>query len=290
MRAQLVLCGVTAAALLTTTAVAQAPAPSGNYGGGAVVAPPRDHFGPGNAVIGLRTLPRRKLEIEATVRASCAGGEIAATTTIGPDDSFSARGTERTEPERGVRVTTRYELSGIFASPGAADGIVSATIERRADGRTRRCSSGTVKYGARRPSGGIGEPGAIPGARYYGTTSQRGVGPRRPIVIRISADGRVIRRALFGESVRCSDRKRLSGIEAPRTNAAIDSQGRVRDIERSSARSGDTIVRFDDRFTGRFGSAGARGTLSLSDRTIDRNSGRVLQSCRSGTVRWRAAP
>ena len=291
MRARTALCCVAVAVLLTTAAAtAQAPAPEGNFGGGALVAPPRDHFGPGNAVVGLRALPERKLEIEATVRASCAGGEIAAATTIAGDGSFSAEGTERTEPERGVRVTTQYKLSGAFSTPGAADGTVAATITRRADGRTRTCRSGTVKFGARRPTGAVGTPGAIPGARYYGTTSQRGVGPRRPIVIRISADGRVIRRALFGESVRCSDNTHLSGIDAPRTNAAIDSEGRVRDVERSKARSGNTVVTFDDRFTAQFGSAGANGTFSLSDTTLDNTTGRILQTCKSGVVKWTAAP
>jgi hypothetical protein len=49
-------------------------------------------------------------------------------------------------------------------------------------------------------------------------------------------------------------------------------------------------VKVDDRFTAQLGSAGARGTFSLSDRTIVRSSGKVIQSCRSGEVRWTAAP
>ncbi|HUR84803.1 MAG TPA: hypothetical protein VMY78_05620 [Solirubrobacteraceae bacterium] len=291
MRARTALCGVTAAVLLTTAAAtAQAPAPEGNFGGGALVAPPRGHFGPGNAVIGLRALPGRKLEIEASIRAKCAGGEIAAATTVAEDGSFSAEGTERTEPERGVSVTTKFKLAGTFSSATAADGTLTATITRRTEGRTSTCKSGSVKFGARRPGGDIGTPGAIPGARYYGTTAQRGVGPRRPIVIRISTDGRVILRALFGESVRCSDDTRATGIEAPRTNAPIDSEGRVKDVEKSKASSGNTLVTFDDRFNGQFGSKGAKGTLSLSDVTLDKTTGRILQSCRSGVVKWSAAP
>jgi hypothetical protein len=147
-----------------------------------------------------------------------------------------------------------------------------------------------VKFVVRRPDGTIGTPGAPAGARYYGTTSQRGAGPRRAILLRISTDGLVIRRGLFGESVRCSDHTRATGIEAPRTNAVIDSKGRVDDHERSTIKSGKTIFKIDDRFTGQLGSTGARGTFSLSDRTIDRASGRVIQSCRSGEVTWTAAP
>ncbi|MGI9097704.1 MAG: hypothetical protein ACR2H2_04285 [Solirubrobacteraceae bacterium] len=284
------LCGAVAAVALTATAVAQAPAPAGNFGGGALVAPPRAHFGPGNAVIALRALPERKLQIEATVRGSCAGGEIAADAKIAADGSFSATGTERTEPERKVKVTTKYTIAGTFSSATAADGKLSATIERRADGRTRRCRSGSVTFGVRRPDGAIGEPGPPPRARYYGTTSQRGVGPRRAIVLRISGDGLVISRALFGESVRCSDHTRALGIEAPRTNAAIDSKGRVNDRERFTVRSGGTLVKVDDRFTAQLGATGARGTFSLSDRTIDKATGNVVKSCKSGEIRWTAAP
>jgi hypothetical protein len=49
-------------------------------------------------------------------------------------------------------------------------------------------------------------------------------------------------------------------------------------------------VKVNDRFTAQLGSAGARGTFSLSDRTTDRASGRVIQSCKSGEVKWTAAP
>jgi hypothetical protein len=309
MRARVALSGAVAAVVLSAAAGAQTPpptattttpspaptptptpAPTGNFGGGALVAPPNEHFGPGNAVVALRALPERKLEIEATVRGSCSGGELAADATVAADGGFSAKGTERTEPERGVKVTTAYTLDGSFSAPSAAVGTISATIERRESGRTRRCRTGLVKFGVRRPAGTIGTQGKELPMRYYGTTSQRGAGPRRPIVLRLSGDGLVISRALFGESVRCSDHTRSTGIEAPRTNARIDGKGRVDDRERYEIKQGNAVVKVDDRFTAQLGSAGARGTLSLSDRTTDRDSGRVIQSCKSGEVRWTAAP
>ncbi|HEV7885339.1 MAG TPA: hypothetical protein VGO81_17330 [Solirubrobacteraceae bacterium] len=306
MRARVALSGAVAAVALSAAAEAQAPppisppppapvpapapAPTGNFGGGALVAPPNAHFGPGNAVVALRALPDRKLEIEATVRASCAGGDVAAGATVAADGSFSARGTERTEPERGVKVTTTYTLTGTFSTPSAADGTLSATIERRAGGRTRRCRTGSVTFGVRRPAGTIGTAGKELRTRYYGTTSQRGAGPLRPIVLRLSGDGLVISRALFGESVRCSDRTRSTGIEAPRTNARIDAKGRVDDHERYEIKQGNALVKVDDRFTAQLGSTGARGTFSLSDRTTDRTTGRVLQSCKSGEIKWTAEP
>ena len=279
-----------AAVALAAAAVAQAPAPSGNFGGGALVPPPRDHFGAGNAVVGIRALPERKLEIEATIRGACGGGEIAADAKVADDGSFSADGTQRSRPQPGEQITTTFKLAGAFTSASAAGGTLSATLKRRAGGKTKTCRSGTVKWGVRRPDGVTGKAGALPDALYYGTTSQRGVGPRRPIVLRISDDGLVISRALFGESVRCSDDTIATGLEAPRTNAAIDSKGRVDDHERFTIREGTAIVKVNDSFTAQLGETGAHGTFSLSDKTTDSASGRVLRTCKSGVVKWTAAP
>jgi hypothetical protein len=291
MRAHLALPGALAAAVaLAAAAVAQAPAPTGNFGGGGLVAPPRDHFGAGNAVVALRALPGRKLEIEATIRGACGGGEISTDAKVAADGSFSADGTQRTRPAPKQRITTTFKLAGAFTGPTAAEGTVSATIKRRADGKTKSCRSGTVKFAVRRPGGVLGKPGAPTGARYYGTTSQRGVGPRRPIVLRVSGDGLVISRALFGESVRCSDDTNAIGLEAPRTNVAIDAKGRVNDREQFTIREGNTVVKVDDRFTAELGETGATGTFSLSDKTTDKTTGRVLRTCRSGVVKWTAAP
>jgi hypothetical protein len=290
VRSRAVSLGALAAVTLAAAAVAQAPAPPrGNFGGGALVSPPRDIFGAGNAIVALRALPERRLEIEATVRAGCAGGDISAATKITADGSFAAKGSESQEPSPSVQITTKYALSGRFTAAAAAEGTISATIARSAEGRTKRCRTGPVEFGVRRPTGGVGAPGAPRAARYFGTTSQRGVGPSRPIVLRISADGQRITRALFGESVRCSDGKLSIGVEAPRTNIRLDARGRVRDREHFDLTQGETVVHVDDRFTAEVGRTGARGTLALSDRTADRASGRTIQTCKSGTVRWRAS-
>jgi hypothetical protein len=290
VRSRAVSVGALAAFALAPAAVAQAPAPPrGNFGGGALVAPPRDIFGAGNAIVALRALPGRRLEIEATVRADCAGGDVSAAAKIAAGGAFAAKGTESQQPSPIVRITTKYVLSGRFTAPDAAEGTISATIERSVEGRTERCKTGAVDFGVRRPTAAVGAPGAPRAARYYGTTSQRGVGPNRPIVLRISADGRRITRALFGESVRCSDGKLSIGVEAPRTNVRIDARGRARDHERFDLTQGETVVHVDDHFTAEVGATGARGTLALSDRTTDRASGRTIQTCRSGTVHWRAS-
>jgi hypothetical protein len=291
VRTTVLLCALTATAVGVSSAPAQAPErPSGNFGGGALVPPPKDIFGAGNAVIGLRALDNRRLEIEATMRAKCTGGDITADAKIAADGTFSAEGTATQQPTRDEKVTTRYELSGAFTSPTAVEGTLSATLERSAEGKKERCKTGKVAFGARRPGSELGKRGARAGARYYGTTAQRGVGPRRPIVLRVSGDARRISRALFGEQVKCSDGTRSIGIEAPSTNIAIGDSGRVKDREKYTIDNGATRTYVDDSFTAVIGRSGAKGTFSLSDRTIDKASGNVVQTCKSGQVKWTAAP
>jgi hypothetical protein len=282
---------VLAALTLAVPAVAEAPpTPRGNFGGGALASPPRDIFGAGNVVVALRALPARRLEIEATVRARCAGGDISADAKLAADGTFGAKGTVTQQPDPVTKVVTTYELSGRFTTDQAADGTISATIERSVEGRTTTCKTGKVAFGARRPVTGVGSIGAPAATRYYGTTTQRSAGgPNRPIVLRIAGDGRRVTRALFAYSVTCSDDTVAIGVEAPRTNIRIDSRGRVRDRDQSTQTEGETVVHIDDGFTAELGAKGARGTFTLSDRTTDRASGRTIQTCKTGTIRWRAS-
>ena len=282
---------VTATFIGSAAATAQAPErPRGNFGGGALVAPPKDLFGAGNAVIGLRALDKRRLEIEATVRAKCTGGDIAASMKIASDGTFGAEGTSTQEPAPNEKVRTTYKLEGAFTSPTAVEGTISATLRRSVEGRRETCRTGKVTFGARRPGSELGRRGAVRRARYYGTTAQRGVGPRRPIVLRISGDGRLVSRALFGESVKCSDGTRSIGIEGPSTNLTISRTGRVKDREKYTIDNGETRTYVEDSFSAVIGRKGAKGTFSLSDRTVDKATGNVIQSCRSGEITWTAAP
>lgn len=291
MRASALLCAVTASFVAASAATAQAPErPRGNFGGGALVAAPRDLFGAGNAVIALRALDEGKLEIEATLRAKCTGGDVAAAVTVAEDGTFRAQDTATQEPNSGGKVTTKYKISGTFTSARAVAGTVSASLVKSADGKTERCRTGTVNFGARRPTSEIGKRGAGGRTRYYGTTAQRGVGPRRPIVLRISGDGKLVSRALFGEQVRCSDDTRSIGIEAPSTNIKISANGRVKDREKYTIDNGATRTYVNDSFTAVIGRSGAKGTFSLSDRTVDKATGNIIQTCESGEVKWTAAP
>lgn len=294
MRTPAVLCAVTVllAGGAVAVAVAQAPErPSGNFGGGRLVPPPKKLFGAGNAVIALRALPKRKLEIEATVRAKCAGGDLQVTTKIDADGAFKAKGSSTQEPVPGEKVKTTYKLAGAFTETNAAKGTLSATLVSRVEGHSAKtCKTGKVAFQVRRPDGKLGSRETRPRAAYFGITAQRGTGPRRPIVLRLSGDRRRIARALFGEQVRCSDDTRSIGIEAPRTNIRIDGNGRVSDHETDKIDNGASYTYIDDRFKATIGRTGAKGTFSLSDRTVDKASGNVIQSCKSGTIKWTAAP
>ena len=286
-----ILCALTATCVAASAATAQAPErPRGNFGGGALVAPPKDLFGAGNAVIALRALEGRRLEIEATVRAKCTGGDITADLKIAADGTFSHEGTATQEPAPNEKVTTTYKLAGAFTSANAVEGTISATLRRSVEGRRERCRTGEVGFGARRPGKEIGKRGAARRARYFGITAQRGVGPRRPIVLRISGNGRLVSRGLFGEQVKCSDGTRSIGIEGPSTNLRISRTGRVSDREKYTIDNGATRTYVEDSFKAVIGRKGAKGTFSLSDRTVDKATGNVIQTCESGEVKWTAAP
>ena len=155
VRTAAILCAVTATFVAVSPAPAEAPErPSGNFGGGALVAPPKDLFGAGNVVIGLRALDDRKLEIEATrARASARAATSPPDVTIAADGTFSAEGTATQEPNQGEKVTTKYKIAGAFTSRSAVEGTISATLEKSAAGKTARCKTGTVTFGARRPEG-----------------------------------------------------------------------------------------------------------------------------------------
>ena len=264
---------------------AGARATGGNFGGGALVAPPKELFGPGNVVIGAA----RAARAPAGDRGDGAG-QVRRRRHPGRDEdrqadgSFAADGSATQTPEPEREGQDDVQARGHVHERAAVEGTVSATLGSRADrAETQTCKTGKIAFGARRPDGEIGKRGARPRARYFGTTAQRGIGPRRPIVLRLSGDGRRISRALFGEQVKCSDGKRSIGVEAPRTNIAIDSDGpRLRSRDSTRSTTAQTFTYVDDRFTALVGRDGAKGTFSLSDRTIDKLTGNVIQSCRSG--------
>jgi hypothetical protein len=275
--AALVVAGANATAQDATPAV-------GNYGGGAVVAPPRSVYSAGNMLIGLRVSAGR-LKMNVTVTLSCSvDAAFTARATVAADGSFSARGSARDGAAR-----TRWSISGTIAG-AAASGTATARTTLSADGRTRRCPASTVRWAARRATGDSGAPPPPPKERYFGTTSQRLDGPRRAVALRISSDGTKLARALYDVTVRCDGETVSDTYDAPKRNLTIAADGKVRNVERFTFRNRATTYRSVERFTATIGAAGATGTFSTTARISDRSSGRTIRRCSSGTVRWIAAP
>lgn len=290
-RTALAACAALAAGLAAPAAAGaqDLTTPVGNFGGGTVVSPPRNPIGAGNMVIGLRARPGRRLEIETTLRGACGGGTFPARATVRSDGTFRARGTVRREPETGRRLSTAYRISGVIGER-TASGSASATIRiRTRDGRLDSCRTGSIAWQARRATGEVGTPGATARQRLYGVTTQRRSGVKRGIVLRVSADGSRLTRALYGMTLRCGRRSLPDIIDTPKAGVPI-SAGVVSDRERFEFRDRTTITSGDERFEGTIGARGAAGTFSVVSRTRDRRTGRTLETCRSGTIRWSAAP
>jgi hypothetical protein len=300
MRARVVCAGAVATLALGATAFAQEPVspdpvppalPTGNFGGGAVVSPPKDPLGAGNVVLGLRAQSSGKVQIEATIRGRCGGGTFPATATLNPDGTFRATGTNRRTPEKGLRLKTTYDIRGTLTATGIDDGVASASSEVRMQGKeTLRCRSGTVAFRVRRPTAVIGTPGAAAGARYYGLTSERRHSTRRGLVMRVSSDGKRLTRALYGVTLKCDRRTIPDIVDTPRRSIVIDSKGRVKDNVNSTFRDEKTTTRSQERFSGTLGSTGAKGTLSITERTRSRRTGKLVETCRTGKISWTAAP
>lgn len=273
----------------TAVALAQDPAaPSGNYGGGAVVAPPKALSEGGNMLIGLR-VQGATVKFNAGLGAGCESSSFSATATLDGSGAFSASGTRRESLSGGRRVRTSYDVQGTI-SGATASGTARVRSRVTARGRaTRTCTSGTVRWGARRSTGDLGGPGAVAKAHLYGTTSQRREGPRRAIVMRISADATKLTRALYDIDLRCEGRTVRGLYDSPRRNLPIKADGTVADVERFTYRDRTTILRYIETFEATLGQAGARGSFSTVSILTSRRTGRTLGTCRTGTVTWTAS-
>jgi hypothetical protein len=289
LRAGLALSAAAIALVIAVAASAQeVAAPAGNYGGGAVVAPPRSLGGPGNMLISFRVTGSR-LRLNASLGADCESGSFRVSTALAADGSFSTSGTRRERLAGGRALTTAYTVAGSVAGAGASG---TARVRNRVTQKGREprtCTSGTVRWGARRSTGELGGAGVIAKARLYGTTSQRLDGPRRAIVLRLSGDATKLTRAIYDLTLRCAGRSETDIYDSPKRNLKIAADGSVSDTERFTFLTSTTVLRSVERFEGKLGMAGASGTFSTVSRESDRRTGRTTRTCRSGTVRWTAA-
>lgn len=280
LRSPVSLAAITATLMLAAVAHAQQPAPvAGDLGGGALLSPPAPKLGAGNMVIALRTDGGSpSVQIDATIIARCASGTVTVTAPVAPDGTFSTFGAVRQGATR-----MRYELRGTLAA-SASSGTASGVFERTAGNRTRRCSARGVRWEARPTPGASGVAAAArPAATLFGLTDQA---PRRGVVLRTSADGRSLSRALYGVTLRCTDGFVSPAFDLPRDDLAILPDGRVSDREAGTRRTTTSILKYVERFAATLDSGGADGMFSVELSVRRRATGKRITRCRSGVVRW----
>ncbi|MGH2839805.1 MAG: hypothetical protein ACRDKY_03140 [Solirubrobacteraceae bacterium] len=277
------------AALVGVAAGAQGQAPARHYGGGTIADPPTSIYDAGNVVISLRATANGKVQILAYMGAKCPTAFVRVNATRAADGSFAVAGTTK-RADGGQRISTKYEISGTVSAPTAAGTASATTTLKRAGSAARTCKSGSVRWEARPATGDIGTPGAaVASARLYGTTSQRVGSRRHGIVMRVSADGTRVRRVLYTHNLRCAHAT-LRERDAVDRNQKIRADGTFSSVERrTQTGAGGARVRTVERFSGKIGSQGAGGTLSITARYVNA-SGRTYARCKTATVTWKAAP
>jgi hypothetical protein len=289
----------TAAVVITSAAaaLAQAPplvtSPGGNLGGGAVPLPPKDPYGRGAMTISLHASGDGAVEIRMLAFASCESAPVLRTTTVDADGTFITTGTLSRHLFGGRHLRSRFKVQGVITGATAHGTASLRTVVKTRGARTRRCKTGSVEWGATSVGGDIGTPGAAAaGAHLYGTTTQRYGNRPGAIVLRISDDGVHLTRALYDVRLDCGLGGSITGaVDTPVRNLAIAADGHVADLERrSSIVDRRTRKRLREHFDATIGSAGASGTFSIKETFISRRTGHTTGICRSGTVKWAAAP
>jgi hypothetical protein len=236
-------------------------------------------------LVGVRTTPAGRVRVDLHVSARCGFGAVRHSTGLNPDGTFAfdVRTRHRLRDNRFVIQRARLTISGQVAG-AAASGVASARLVQRRGGRVvARCRSGPRPWTARAAGAEATPAGPQPNGAYYGLTSQR----KRvfPFVLRVSPNARRVRIAAFEYRMRCTDGPFEFENLTPSGPVAADGSFRLR--ERFTVSWKEGRERYRARVDGRFTPSGVSGTLSL--RSVLRSpSGRVLERCRTGRVRFAA--
>jgi hypothetical protein len=264
-----------AAALLALAWPAAARA--ADIGGGTPSTSTRDYRSQ-LTLVTLRSAPDGTAIVRATIPARCGVAHVTRPDLrIAADGSFAFTATarDRAPEDRRVRRIARVQVSGTVT--GAVSGTVSTRIRLVLHGRTvDRCTSGARAWQARTA---VAEPVPGPpvaGSAYYGLTEQ----PARPhaFVLRVGS-GR-IQTAAFQYHLPCTDRSIETDDLTP--GGAIAADGTFHLRGRFTVRYANGNERFRVKVDGRFTTAGANGTLSVSSKFGSAH-------CATGVVRWAAA-
>ena len=236
-------------------------------------------------LVGVRTTAAGQVRIDLNVSARCGFGAVRHSTGLNPDGTFAfdVPIRHRLRDNRFVIQRARLAISGTV-SGAAASGVASVRIVQRRNGRVvARCRSGPRPWTARAAAAEATPSGPQANGAYYGLTSQS----KRvfPFVLRVSPNARRVRIAAFDYRMRCTDGPFEFENLTPSGPIAADGSFRLR--ERFTVAWKEGLERYRARIDGRFTPSGVSGTLSL--RSVLRSpSGRVLDRCRTGRVRFAA--
>jgi hypothetical protein len=277
-------------------AAALPPGRSGQYGGGAV----RDYL----QFVSLRVLPGGALTAHATLVTKCAprfGDQLTESISVRVarlDDagrySATTKFSDRVDP--GVPVTGGMVAEGTisFSARVMAGGVARGTVRvrtgySRSEGgpKVSSCDTGSIGWTARRPAPDAGGgPSRLQPGTHRGTTSQD-----EPFLMRVTDDGRLVRRAGLTVQVDCGSALGLPlDVVAQRVRVRRGRFGAAGGFTRPyTDPDGRRVVeRYSWELRGRFGRRGARGTFEMTGVVRRRSEGKKVGSCSTGTVDWRA--
>ncbi|HEV2059724.1 MAG TPA: hypothetical protein VGR11_10225 [Solirubrobacteraceae bacterium] len=271
-------------------AFAQAAAPTGDFGGGAIAVPVKETTVAKDMLLSIRARSGGRLGVHGQIYAGCGLGTISGVGKLADDGRFTLRGDVSRRPLIGTRNTSTFVVRGTLTR-GGGEGTARVKLRVRTKGRAARsCTSRTVSWTVRR-TGGSGAPAPAPAERtLYGATSQTAARAKHAMVLRVASGGRRVERAAFGYRASC-DRGRI--VESHDVNISpefdVAADGSWRSVERFSASFKDVNVRTTVVLHGQFDAAGnAAGKLSVTERYASRKSGKRLDVCTTGTRSWSA--
>jgi hypothetical protein len=274
--------------LAALPATAHATVSRGEYGGGGVVTPIPQAGARVNWLSAYVIDPATAL-IGGKVTTPC-GFAVAPRRTTALTDGAFVETTRFRDRSGAVRRTHRVTFSGRFDGTTAV-GTITATLRlKRRDGSRRRCSYGPLPWQLRLVEAPAATPAPAapqPGATYYGLTSQRLKGERRPFLLVVAPDATRIDTAVMGYIKQCRIGPWPSDNMSPPFSVRPDGTFRLR--ERFTERFADARERYLVRIDGRFTAGGARGTLRVTSVARQRGSRRLVDRCDTGPVTFAAS-
>ncbi len=210
-----------------------------------------------------------------------------------PDGSFTATG-----ELSGANTTGHYVLAGRFTSPTSAVGTGQAQFTFLSRGpqtsRKYECDTGTVNWQARddahSPSGGKPSPKA--NAVYYGNV--RGSTGRLPFMLRVGSTGKTVEEATALVDARCTQDPSYYAHADPifahvKIKPGGTFTGRTAYTDSLLGKGFGQEGRVTMSIGGRFGGSTVTGTWRVAVKIVFSSTGKLVDSCSSGAMTFKAA-